>query len=217
MQKDKHWLFNEAGRRNILLTSKQTETLFRFAEVVLETGIVWGLSGRKNLEEILEKDILDSLLLIPFVRDAYHVLDIGSGAGFPGIPLAIVFPSIRITLLESKLKAVKFLETLLLKFGIKNVLVEQNRAEALVNDPAWMKRFDAVTGRAVAPLARFIPWSAPFVKVGGKLIVQKGKKWEDELAEAQCEIERNKLYSDGVFPGLVGDQKIILLRRTRER
>lgn len=214
MLKNKNWLFDEAGRRKIFLTSKQTEKLFEFAGVVHETGIVWGLSGRKNLEEIMEKDILDSLLLVPFVRDSFQALDIGSGAGFPGIVLAIVFPSIRITLLESKLKAVRFLETLLQKFSIQNVIVEQNRAEALVHDSAWVNRFDSVTGRAVAPLARFIPWSAPFVKLRGKLVVQKGKKWEEELAEAQSEIDRCKLTIEGTFPGLEGDQKVIVFRKS---
>lgn len=237
MNRQQTWLFDQARRREIVLESSQVETLCSLAELVWTKGTHLGLSGRKSFEEILEKDILDSLLLVPLVlahpplsfslresnpsimldsrsgndMKVVTLLDIGSGAGFPGIPLKVAVPSLSVTLLEAKQKGVRFLEEargeLNLDFDIC-----LGRAEELKNGPNLKGSFDAVTGRAVAPLARFLGWGAPFLKSGGKLILQKGKKWEVEMNEAKPLFKKLKLTLESVLPGLEGEQKIMVLR-----
>lgn len=200
----------KAKKLGITLDANQEEQLLRFAELVAADGITMGLSGRKTLEEILEKDILDSLLLVPLLDSAHHLLDIGSGAGFPGIVLKIALPTLSLTLLEAKQKALKFLESVKQTLNLDLEIVT-GRAEESKNNPQLKARFDVVTGRAVAPLLRFLPWAVPYLKPSGKLILQKGSRWEAELNAAKPELAKFKLVVKSVLAGMQGDQKVLVL------
>lgn len=181
--------------------------------MVWERGVVLGLSGRKSLEEIFRKDILDSLLIAPHLHPKDWVLDIGSGAGFPGIPLKIAVPDLGLCLLDSRKKAVKFLREVIRNLGLEAEVLE-GRAEVLGQEPCWKGKFSAVLGRAVAPLPQFIRWACPFLRPGGKLLLQKGKKLEEELARSATTLRKFSLFLDGVFPGLEGDQRLVILKKS---
>src|SRR5579872_3672976 len=156
MRKNGSWLSKQAGQHGLTLQPAQIEQLLSFAEFVSDQGIAAGLSGRKTFEEVLEKDILDSLLLVPHIRREDTLLDIGSGAGFPGIPLKIALPTLRATLLEAKRKAASFLHAAVERLSLTSVRIEERRAEEIGSSPVWRGCFDDVVGRAVAPLERFI-------------------------------------------------------------
>lgn len=212
----------------VSLSETHLEKILQLVAMVWETGVPLGLSGRKNTEEILTKDILDSLTLIPHLRpllchshetgnpkmdNGISILDIGSGAGFPGIVFKIYYPEVKLSLLEAKQKSVKFLETVVQELAFNEVKVVHGRAEEFNRKPHWAKSFDIVVGRAVAPAKKFLPWSAPFLKPGGKLILQKGKQWKEELNETEDKRVTLGLELEDIFPGLEGDQKILVFRK----
>lgn len=118
----------------------------------------------------------------PEGRPAFSLLDIGSGAGLPGLPLAIVRPAWRVTLVESGGKAADFLRHVVTVLGLKNVMVERDRAEAIGRDPAHRGQYDAVTARAVARLSVLVEYALPLLAPGGRLVAQKG-------ADAAAEVE----------------------------
>ena len=142
----------------------------------------WG--GRMNLTAIrdrpaqLTKHLLDSLSVRPYLR-GLRVADVGSGAGFPGIPLAIVAPEIHFVLIESTGKKCRFLEHVRDALGLGNVEVVQSRAEA--HQPAV--RYDTVIARAVGPVADLVRYAGPLVAGGGRLLAMKGRRPDDELAK----------------------------------
>lgn len=206
-------LEQEAERRGISLTAKQTETLNRFASIVLEKAVIWGISGRKTLDEILGKDILDSLLLIPYIKETGSALDIGSGAGFPGIPLKIVFPAISFRFLEAKKKATRFLEEAIAELCLPGAQVTWMRAEDAAKVAEFKGKFEVVFGRAVAPMEDFLAIAAPFVGSGGRIVFQKGKRWQEELSAAEQLIATLGFDIESRAPGLEGEQKIIALKK----
>lgn len=213
MKNKASWLAEQASSFRISLEPGQIEKLLYFATMVFQKGTVSGLSGRKSLDEILEKDLLDSLLLVPYLEECQTLLDIGPGAGFPGIPIKIALPLISLTLLEAKEKAMKFLESVQKELDLKKTVLVRERAESLNRKKGFEDKFDVVVGRAVAPLKKFLPWGAPFLKKGGKLLLQKGKKWEEEYGGASREIKKFHMALESVDPGLEGEQKIIVFRR----
>ena len=116
---------------------------------------------------------------------ALRCLDVGAGAGFPGLPLKIVRPELRLTLLEATGKKTVFLRHMVQKLGLKDVLVIHGRAEDLGHDPAHREQYDVVLARAVAQLATLAEYCLPFCAVGGRFVAQKGAAIEEELASAR--------------------------------
>lgn len=112
------------------------------------------------------------------------VIDIGSGAGFPGVPMKIVWPSIRLTLLEATAKKAAFLSALVATLGFDDTPVLTGRAERLAHDPALRERFDLVLARAVAPLPALLELTLPFARVGGRVATPKGSRAQDEIASS---------------------------------
>ncbi|MBI2372975.1 MAG: 16S rRNA (guanine(527)-N(7))-methyltransferase RsmG [Deltaproteobacteria bacterium] len=142
-----------------------------------------------------ERHILDSLTLLPHLdhlEPAARVLDVGSGGGVPGVPLAIARPALSVTLLEATRKKVSYLRALTEALGLESVSVIEGRAEVLARTEL-AGEFVAVTARAVARLSALIPLTAPFVTSGGQLLLIKGQKAEQELSEATTALRRFEL------------------------
>lgn len=145
-----------------------------------------------------------------------RLLDIGAGAGFPGVPLKITVPELSVTLLEAKEKALRFLSLIEHELGLP-IKIVKGRAEENKDNPQLKGAFDFVVGRAVAPMKRFVLWASPFLKPEGKLILQKGSKFETELHEAKPQMKKLDLRVASIFPGLTGGQKIIIIgKESRE-
>jgi 16S rRNA (guanine527-N7)-methyltransferase len=206
--KDTDQLLKRAEKIGVRLKPAQIEKLSLFVDMILEKGVKMGLSGRKNREEIYEKDILDSLFLAPYIPPLGKILDIGSGVGIPGIPLKIIFPDASFFLLDAKRKAALFLEDAARVLSLTNLRIKQSRAEDIFDET-----FDLILGRAVAQAPHFLEVAHALLAQNGEIILQKGKKWDAEAGEAAPVLSRLNLRIDGIVRGPLGEQKLIFIKR----
>jgi 16S rRNA (guanine527-N7)-methyltransferase len=158
----------------------------RYAELLATEGVVRGLVGPREASRIWERHLLNCAVLAEAVPADASVCDIGSGAGLPGVVLAIARPDVRVTLVEPLLRRTTFLEEVVSALGLEHVTVVRGRADALHGK----ERFDVVTSRAVAPLDRLLEWSMPLVAPDGALVAMKGSSAADEIDEADATLAR---------------------------
>ena len=157
-----------------------------YAELLATDGVTRGLIGPREAPRIWERHLYNCVLLTDLlVRDA-EVCDIGSGAGLPGLVLAIRRPDLRVTLVEPLLRRTTFLSETVERLGLGNVTVVRDRAENLHGT----SEFDVVTSRAVAPLPRLLAWSLPLVRPGGSMLALKGASAREEVTNAEAELRR---------------------------
>lgn len=158
----------------------QKEALFqRFYQLLIEYNAKFNLTAITKEEEVFHKHFLDSLAGVHLLSENSRVVEIGSGAGFPSLPIKLVRDDLTFTLVESTGKKCAFLRTAVQELGLTGVSVVNARAEELGKDPAFREKFDAVIARAVAPLASLAEYCMPFVRVGGSFVAWKGSA--DEL------------------------------------
>lgn len=173
-----------AARR--VFSSERLALAERYAELLATEGVVRGLIGPREAPRLWERHLLNCALLAdPIPQDA-AVCDVGSGAGLPGLVLAIARPDLSITLVEPLLRRTTFLEEVVADLGLDRVEVVRGRADTLHGT----RRFDVVTSRAVAPLGRLLDWSMPLVAPSGWLLAMKGSSVEEEIQEAAADLER---------------------------
>lgn len=154
----------------------------KYRNLLLEWNEKFNLTAIKDLDEIEEKHFVDSLYLDKFVSlENKTLLDVGSGAGFPGIPLAIAHPNLKVFLLESNGKKVSFLKEVVKQLDLKNVEVIQSRAEEFLDK----ERFDIVTARAVKELNILLEICIPLVKIGGTFVAYKSNAVDEEISHAK--------------------------------
>lgn len=164
------------------LTQSQVAQCTQFAALVVETNQTLNLTRITEPEAMAVKHFADSLTLlkaVPELKQRACICDVGTGAGFPGVPLKIVRPDLQLTLVDSLRKRLIFLEGALKTLDIPEVTLIHSRAEELKN-----ARFDVVTARAVAALPKLIGWCAPLVKPGGLFVAMKGVEREDDEGAA---------------------------------
>ena len=166
-----------AARLGVDLTAGQRRALLAHLDLVDEWNTRFNLTAIRDREQQIAKHVLDSLTVRPWLRGP-RIADIGSGAGFPGIPLAIVEPERRFALIESTGKKCRFLETVRDSLGLANVDVIQARAEVYKPEA----RYDTVVARAVGPLADIARFAGPLLAGGGRLLAMKGRHPGEELA-----------------------------------
>ena len=155
---------------------------------MLETNKLFNLTAVKEAKEAWTKHILDSLSLLPHLAEEQvsHVIDVGSGGGLPGIPLAITMPNVTFLLVESTKKKAKFLSEVSRKLKLENVTVIAERAENLsTKDGGFRDIADGVVARAVGPLNVLLELTVPFVKVGGVLVTIKGERAPIEIEDSK--------------------------------
>lgn len=171
------------------------------------------LTAIRDPAEAWEKHALDALTLVPLLSEigpGGSVVDVGSGGGVPGIPLAIARPDLRVTLVEATHKKAAFLSAVAEALGLGHVAVRAERAEAL-SAGELRGAFDAVTARAVGRLSALVPLTAPFVKPGGLVLLVKGQRADEELAEAKREIGEQRCVHEKTVATPTG--RIVVLRR----
>ena len=171
----------------IRLTDVQTEQFVRYYELLIETNAVMNLTAITEPKDVAVKHMADSLSCYDpaYFPQGASVLDLGTGAGFPGIPLAIYRPDLSITLFDSLAKRLRFLETVSRELGLKNVTFLHGRAEDLAHQAEHREQYDIVTSRAVARLQVLAEWALPYVKKGGYCVALKGMQYEEEAQEAK--------------------------------
>ncbi|MBT6069012.1 16S rRNA (guanine(527)-N(7))-methyltransferase RsmG [Candidatus Peregrinibacteria bacterium] len=161
------------------------EKFLQFIESLFEVNQKINLISRETKkEDFFNKHIFDSVKILEYLdfSNVGTLLDIGSGGGIPGIPLAIELPNATVTLLDSTEKKMKAAKEILKEIGVENVKTAVGRIEELGHDPNFRESFDVVTARAVAPLPTLLEYALPFVKVGGHFIAYKSKNYSEELA-----------------------------------
>lgn len=158
----------------------------RYAAFLGDAGVERGLIGPREADRLWERHLLNCAVLADAVPAEATLIDIGSGAGLPGLVLAIVRPDLSITLLEPLLRRTVFLDEAVLLLGLANVTVRRARAEEVARE----YEVDVVTARAVAPLDRLIGWALPLLRPGGELLALKGERADRELAEAGPALRR---------------------------
>ncbi len=158
----------------------------RYAAFLAEAGVERGLIGPREADRLWERHLINCAVVSEAVPEEAQVVDIGSGAGLPGIVLAIVRPDLRITLLEPLLRRTTFLNECVELLGLRNVEVRRARAEDVSDEFA----VDVATARAVAPLERLARWALPLLRPGGELLALKGERAGAELEEAEPVLKR---------------------------
>jgi len=163
-------------------TEKQLIQFERYHDYLISKNQVMNLTTITEKEEVYLKHFVDSLHLVKVTSlENKSLLDVGSGAGFPSIPLKIMFPSLKVTIIDALQKRIKFLQELLVILEIKDVVLIHGRAEEFSSK----QHFDIVTARAIAKLNVLSELCIPFVKIGGQFIAMKSTQFEDELDEAR--------------------------------
>lgn len=171
------------------LFGERSATVQRYAYLLSTTGVQRGLLGPGEAPRIWERHILNCGVIAPHVSTAKHLLDVGSGAGLPGIVLAIARQDLKVTLIESQLRRANFLAEVVTDLGLENVEICRSRAE----DCAKKLAGDVVTARAVAPLGRLVDWCLPLVCSGGRLLAIKGESAQIELHAARQTLRKHKI------------------------
>lgn len=178
----------ERGLGALGLSPSCIPTLERFASLMLERNQVMNLTAITEPREVAALHLLDSLSLIPAAGlEAEEIVDVGAGAGFPGMPLAIAAPSLRVTLLDSLGKRVDFLRETCGTLGLKNTACVHARAEEFAGERR--ESFDAAVSRAVAALPVLCELCLPLVKTGGQMLAMKSSHTEEEINQSQAAIK----------------------------
>ena len=204
-------LLDGARALGLDLDESQSARLIAHLDLVDEWGERMNLTAIRERSQQITKHVLDSLTVRPWLRGT-RIADIGSGAGFPGIPLAIVAPELRFALIESTGKKCRFLEHVRDELGLANVEVVQSRAESY--KPA--ERFDTVLARAVGPLADLVRYAGSLVASDGRLLAMKGRLPVDELAKNLNGWKAASVHALRV-PGLDEERHLVELVRSHAR
>ncbi len=182
---DTEVLIKEAEEVGVCLGRAEAEAMLGWLVRVQEAP--FNISAIRDAVEGRRKHVVDSLSCLPLarLRAGERCLDLGSGGGFPGIPVAVVCPNVDMVLVDASGKKASFLRAAVAELGLRNVTVEQARAEDLGRDVAWRERTDCVLARAVAPLRVLLEYGLPLCQLGGRLLALKGKGVWQELGSAE--------------------------------
>lgn len=189
---------------------------YLYMKNLLEWNQVMNLTAIKDEEEIIIKHFLDSAIIIKYIVGKRGV-DVGSGAGFPGIPLKIINDNYEMLLVDSVNKKVNFMNDTISKLDINNIKAVHNRAEEIGQDKVMRESFDFAVSRAVANMATLVEYLLPLVKVGGKVYCLKGPNLEEELNEATAAIEKlgGKLEEVKTYNVENNERTLVIISKTK--
>ncbi len=192
----KNFLREEVEKTGIKLKDEQIEQLFIYYELLIEWNKVMNLTAITDYEEVVRKHFVDSLSIIraidekTLLSENISVIDIGTGAGFPGIPIKIAFPGLKVTLLDSLNKRIRFLNDVIEKLQLKNIKAIHGRAEDYAKQAEYREKYHICVSRAVANLSTLSEYSLPYVRVGGYFISYKSGNIEEEIENSRNAVQR---------------------------
>lgn len=182
-------LYEKVKQIGIELKEEQLEKFYLYMNILLEWNEKINLTAITNEEEIILKHFVDSLTINKYIEEGKSIIDVGTGAGFPGIPIKILREDLKVTLLDSLNKRINFLNEVIEKLDLKNIECIHGRAEEFGKNKNYREKYDFATSRAVANMSTLSEYLIPFVKVGGKVLAMKGDKAEEELEDAKKAIK----------------------------
>lgn len=207
---------------NYNLSEIQINQFVDYYNMLIETNKHMNLTAITEPEEVIVKHFIDSLTAYDekYFKPTSLICDLGTGAGFPGLPLKIWQSDLQIILLDSLAKRLNFLNNVIQKLKLNNIQTCHIRAENAGRDQQYRGKYDVVIARAVAPMAVLAEYCLPLLKVGGYFIAMKGKNWQEEIVQAQtafkklhAEIIEEKQFS---MPGFFDERAIIYLRKNKK-
>ena len=175
----------QAQKLGINISNEQAEKFYLYTNMLLEWNEKINLTAITEQNEIIQKHFIDSLTINKYVNESASIIDVGTGAGFPGIPLKIVREDISVTLLDALNKRINFLNEVIEQNELTNIETIHARAEEAGKNKALRESFDIATSRAVAPLNVLVEYLLPLVKIGGKCICMKGSNAKEEIENSK--------------------------------
>lgn len=184
-------LLDKFNQLSIQLNDIQVKQFISFYNMLVEWNKVMNLTGITDYHEVVEKHFIDSLSIVNIIDmdKCETVIDIGTGAGFPGIPLKIVFPHLKITLLDSLNKRIKFLNAVILELGLKDIVTLHGRAEDYAKQENYRECYDLCISRAVANLSTLSEYCIPYIRMDGMFIPYKSGDIDSELNQSKNAIK----------------------------
>ena len=189
-----HTTFNEgllekASTMGVRFSVEQMDKFYKYMNLLIEWNEKINLTAIIEPNEIILKHFIDSITILKDIKDGSTVVDVGTGAGFPGIPLSIMNPTLKITLVDSLNKRLIFLQEVINELDLKNVELVHARAEEFGRNKKYREKFDIATSRAVANLATLSEYLLPLVKINGKVISMKAGNASQEIEDAKKAIK----------------------------
>ena len=213
-------LERKAKKMKIELSNQQLEQFYLYMNLLLEWNEKINLTAITDPKEIILKHFIDSITIATYLKNAQSILDIGTGAGLPGIPLAILENSKDFILMDSLNKRIIFLQEVIQKLTLTRVQAIHGRAEELGKEKEHREHYDLVTSRAVAKLNILLEYMLPFIKMGGRCICMKSQEIEEELEEAKQAIEllggKLEKVDEIILPESDVKRKIIVIQKVRQ-
>ncbi|QNK58055.1 16S rRNA (guanine(527)-N(7))-methyltransferase RsmG [Paenibacillus sp. PAMC21692] len=220
MDKASTWLVEQLGERGVSISSRQLEQFEAYLEMLVDWNERMNLTGITERDAVYEKHFYDSISLSFFVdmNGIKSIADIGSGAGFPSIPLKICFPHLKVVIVDSLNKRISFLKALAERLELQDVECVHGRAEDIARLPLYRDQFDLATARAVARLNVLNEFCLPFVRPHGKFAAMKGAKSQEEMKEAGFSLKelKGKLIGEHgmLLPNEGSERHIVVIQKT---
>lgn len=189
MEKEQFFKEMQEKSKELNLSMEQIEKFYKYMELLIEWNEKMNLTAIIEPSEIILKHFIDSLTIIKYVKNGDYIVDVGTGAGFPGIPLAIVNQNLKIILVDSLNKRLIFLQEVIKQLELKNVETIHSRAEEFGQNEKYREKFDIATSRAVANLSTLSEYLVPLVKLNGKCICMKASNANEEIDQAKKAID----------------------------
>lgn len=215
-------LYESCKQMNIVLEQKQIQQFMKYKQLLLQWNEKMNLTAITEEREVILKHFVDCVSVLSYINlQQYHtVIDVGTGAGFPGIPLKIACPSIHVTLLDSLQKRIYFLEEVVQQLLLKDVECVHSRAEDGGKSKKYREQYDCCVSRAVANLSALLEYGLPFVKVGGLFVALKGKEAAKEVEQSQkaMEVLGGELCKmiDVTIPNIDLNHKIVVVKKVKQ-
>lgn len=218
MKEDFEFKFKKLSNKiNIDVNEEQVKLFYNYMNLLLEWNEKINLTAITEQDDIILKHFIDSMTVLGYLDDEKNIIDVGTGAGFPGIPIAIMCKNKKITLMDSLNKRIKFLDDVKEKNKLNNITTIHSRAEDLGKNDKYREKFDVAISRAVANLTTLVEYMLPFVKVGGKCICMKGQDVEDEIRNSEIAIEllggEIETIDEFKLPGTDMKRNIVVIRK----
>ncbi len=187
----REYLSQEAAKIGIELTEQQIDQFLSYYELLVEKNKVMNLTAITEYEEVVKKHFIDSLSIVKAMdlNEVHHLIDMGTGAGFPGVPIKIAYPQLHVTLADSLEKRIRFLNEVCETLGLTDVDTVHGRAEDLARNKQYREKYDVCTSRAVARLSVLSEYCLPFVAVNGCFVSYKSGSSDEEIKEASKAIK----------------------------